>query len=266
MRRSLILAGSFFFVPIIVQAQGHGGAGMPAMGHATAMAPRSMSVAHAGPPAAGHVSGGARIVPRTGLSRVRATGAPVRGIRRGPNPHPGAPVNRQLSMDTGGAPGLGFDSFHFAVTHQNRGNRFDRDRRRHRNDFGAFFPFFDGGFFLPSSPLDAEDGYGEGPQEEAYAEDAPQGPQYPPYPQYRGPEPPAASREVIPEPSRQTEEYVFVRRDGTVFFAVAYAWDSGTLRYVTTEGLRRSVGRDALDLDATQKFNEQRGMNFHSPA
>jgi hypothetical protein len=53
-----------------------------------------------------------------------------------------------------------------------------------------------------------------------------------------------------------------VRRDGTVFFAVAYAWENGTLRYVTSEGLRRSVAHETLDLSATQQFNEQRGLNF----
>jgi hypothetical protein len=30
--------------------------------------------------------------------------------------------------------------------------------------------------------------------------------------------------------------------------------------------MRRSVSRDALDLNATQQFNEQRGMTFRSPA
>jgi predicted Zn-dependent protease len=64
---------------------------------------------------------------------------------------------------------------------------------------------------------------------------------------------------------RETSEYVFVRRDGTVFFAVAYAWENGTLRYVTSEGLRRSATRDSLDLNATQQFNEQRGLNFRLP-
>jgi hypothetical protein len=34
---------------------------------------------------------------------------------------------------------------------------------------------------------------------------------------------------------------------------------------VTQEGFRRSVPRDALDLDATQQFNEQRGLNFRIP-
>jgi hypothetical protein len=62
------------------------------------------------------------------------------------------------------------------------------------------------------------------------------------------------------------EPYVFVKRDGTVFFAVAYSWEKGTLRYITNEGLRRVVTQDALDLDATRQFNEQRGLNFRSPA
>jgi hypothetical protein len=61
------------------------------------------------------------------------------------------------------------------------------------------------------------------------------------------------------------DEFVFVRRDGTVFFAAAYSWENGTLRYVTSQGLRRTVKQEALDLGATQQFNEQRGLNFRSP-
>jgi hypothetical protein len=30
--------------------------------------------------------------------------------------------------------------------------------------------------------------------------------------------------------------------------------------------LRHTVTQDALDLDATRQFNEQRGLNFRSPA
>ena len=67
-------------------------------------------------------------------------------------------------------------------------------------------------------------------------------------------------------PIPDTEQYVFVRRDGTVFFAVAFAWENGTLRYVTSEGLKRNIARSALDLDATQQFNEQRGLSFRLPA
>jgi len=273
MRRSLILAGSFLLIPIIVQAQGRGGAGFSGGGHAVATAPHSVSVAHAVPAGAAHFSGGARIAPRSVSGRVGSINSSVRVIRRPNSLRPGVSANRQRSFDSTGAPRRGFDSLRTPGTRLNRGNRgdrgnrFDRDRRRNRNEFAAFFPFFDGGFFLPSSPLDAEDGSGEGQPEETADEGYPEGP--PPDARFglQGQaQPPAASRDERPEPQHPSEEYVFVRRDGTVFFAVAYAWDSGTLRYVTTEGFRRSVGSEALDLDATQKFNEQRGLNFHSPA
>jgi hypothetical protein len=59
---------------------------------------------------------------------------------------------------------------------------------------------------------------------------------------------------------------VFVRRDGTVFLAVAFSFSAGNLQYVTKEGLRRSVPANTLDLDATQQFNEQRGVTVRLPA
>jgi len=74
-----------------------------------------------------------------------------------------------------------------------------------------------------------------------------------------------SSYDVIVSPQSPSQAYVFVRRDGTVFFAVAYSWESGNLCYVTQEGMRRSVARDALDLNATQQFNEQRGLTFQIP-
>jgi hypothetical protein len=82
----------------------------------------------------------------------------------------------------------------------------------------------------------------------------------------RAPQAPGPAADEASAAPRENEGYVFVRRDGTVFFAVAYTWENGTLRYVTSEGLRRSVAREALDLNATQQFNEQRGLNFRSPA
>jgi hypothetical protein len=69
-----------------------------------------------------------------------------------------------------------------------------------------------------------------------------------------------------PEPPIDTSEYVFVRRDGGLLFAVAYSWDNGTLRYVTSDGVRKSVALESLDINATQQFNEQRGLSFRVPA
>jgi len=103
----------------------------------------------------------------------------------------------------------------------------------------------------------------EAPQEEMAESDAAEVPRRA---RVMQPAPVARQVEEASAVPRQTEEFVFVRRDGTVFFAVAYAWENGTLRYVTSEGLRRSVASETLDLNATQQFNEQRGLNFRSPA
>jgi hypothetical protein len=156
-------------------------------------------------------------------------------------------------------PGLGFDYAHVAATHPHGIHERDRNRRFS----GAFFPlFFGGGFDMPLFPDDVQ----EAPAAEPQQVDA--GPEpvqtagrpgdYEPR-QNRTPAP----TQAVAEP--EAEPYVFVRRDGTLFFATAYAWENGTLRYITAEGLRRTVTRDKLDLDATQQFNEQRGLSFRAP-
>jgi hypothetical protein len=160
-------------------------------------------------------------------------------------------------------PGLGFDAVHVAATRGNRagvGRDRDRDRGR-RNEFGVLFPFFDGGgYYVPTGPDISGDVPGDG-QAVDDAED--QGPDDRPYDRPRSVNRPPMEQ---PGPQPDVPEYVFVRRDGTVFFAVAYSWDQGSLRYISSEGTRRSVSRDTLDLKATQQFNEERGLTFRSPA
>jgi hypothetical protein len=164
-------------------------------------------------------------------------------------------------------PGLGFDAVHVAATRGNRaglGRDRDHDRGR-RNEFGVLFPFFDGGgYYVPTGPDISGDVPGDG-QGVDDAEDQGPGPDDRPYDRApRG----SANRPPVerPGPQANVPEYVFVRRDGTVFFAVAYSWDQGSLRYISSEGTRRSVSRDTLDLKATEEFNEQRGLVFRSPA
>lgn len=77
---------------------------------------------------------------------------------------------------------------------------------------------------------------------------------------------PAAVEQPAPAAAREASEFIFVRRDGGVFFAVAYAWENGVLRYVTADGVRKTARREILDLEATQQFNEQRGLVFRKPA
>ena len=171
--------------------------------------------------------------------------------------------------DFTGVPGLGFDYVHLAAVHPDQSNQ----RGRHNffpNGSVGFFPFFDSGFLLPYTPSyvagQSDDGYVAQDQPPAYTQNdvASQGSDRPD-PRY-GLQNATAPYDVVVTPPKQSEPYVFVRRDGTVFFAVAYSWQSGNLSYVTQDGFRRTVTRDALDLDATQQFNEQRGLSFQSPA
>jgi hypothetical protein len=73
-----------------------------------------------------------------------------------------------------------------------------------------------------------------------------------------------APEAAVPEP--EAPQYVFVRRDGGLLFAIGYSWDRDTLRYITGDGTKKAVSRDSLDLDATKKFNQQLGLIFSIPA
>jgi hypothetical protein len=163
-------------------------------------------------------------------------------------------------------PGLGFDFPHLAAISGNQ--------RGHGRGFEGGAPFGFSGFLLspplitedvPAADLQPADTQSYPADEQGIAEDAP--------PVQRAPRRSRASgaaeaqpQSAPPAPPRDVEQYVFVRRDGSLVFAVAYAWENGTLRYITPDGLRRSIGRDALDLNATQEFNEQRGVDFRAPA
>jgi hypothetical protein len=150
-------------------------------------------------------------------------------------------------------PGLGFDEVHLAAVCPNGVGT---------GGFGQgspfFFPFFDNGFYMPSAPVDETASDVE--QQDVADADAREARRV------RDVKPEATVVESVQTPIHDAEQYVFVRRDGTVFFAVAYAWENGTLRYVTSDGLRRNIAKTALDLEATQQFNEQRGLSFHLPA
>jgi hypothetical protein len=180
------------------------------------------------------------------------------------NPHPTNQVFAQDQQDGFGdnfypTPGLGFDMAHLAAVH---GPGAVGAGHHHRRSFGAFFPFFDGGFFLPQTVVE------EVPVEETQAAenvgvDSPEPARRERY--YRESEP-APTIQNNPAPPPENSQYVFVRRDGSVIFAVAYSFESGSLRYVTSEGQRRSLALDSLDLDATRLFFEQRGLSFRLPA
>jgi hypothetical protein len=258
-------------------AQGRGGMG--ATGGAASAGAHGSAMAAPARSAAGHMTsspGSHLAIPRSpsGQLMPRRAGTTLRATGR--NGSTSARTRQFRSTrgagldfsDESNVPGLGFDAVHVAATRGNRagvGRDRDHDRGR-RNEFGVLFPFFDGGgYYVPTGPDISGDVPGDG-QGVDDAEDQGPGPDDRPYPYDRAPgsanRPPAEQ----PGPQANVPEYVFVRRDGTVFFAVAYSWDQGSLRYISSEGTRRSVSRDTLDLKATEEFNEQRGLTFRSPA
>lgn len=172
--------------------------------------------------------------------------------------YPNAPITSYDSFDDGGypVPGLGFDYPHYAAVHPNA--------FRHHFRGGAIVPFIGGGGIYV--PLEY---YGEpAPQPEQPAEAAAEPEQaQAERPDYAaGASAPMRQRYVAASSPAPEPEYIFVRRDGTVFFAVAYSWTNGSLQYITQEGLRKIIPLATLDLDATSQFNEQRGVSFRSPA
>jgi hypothetical protein len=215
-------------------------------------------VAHAAAPGARPVSTtrtgthGTKVQAATPTTRARVANG---NVHQRPNNFVdefGAP----FSSDQINVPGLGFDYVHFAAVHPNAS--------KHHFNNGFATPFLGGGIYVPVPYY-----YPEQAAAAPVAEETP------------ATEPAAETTEesanvdtrvtpsVAPRYSQRLEpssEYVFVRRDGTVFFAVAFSFNAGNLQYVTKEGLRRSVPLNSLDADATQQFNEQRGVTVRLPA
>jgi hypothetical protein len=264
-RRFSIITMTVLLLPAFAVAQHHGGGGASA----PASLSRPATVISRAPAPSAHFSSrpqsGTQSSPRFGTPMVRARNG-VRTVHRNNNNNANFGFNG-TGTDFQDVPGLGFDYPHLAAVSGNRhshGNRFAN----------GGFPFGFSGFLLSPSVIPEEvpvpdsqpaDAQSSAVDDQEIADDA--------APVQRAPRRSRSARRIEPEadtappaPLRDEEQYVFVRRDGSLVFAVAYAWESGTLRYITPDGLRRSIGRDALDLDATQQFNEQRGIDFRAPA
>jgi hypothetical protein len=274
MRRFLIFAASLSFLPAIVFAQGRGGGGHAmgsGMAHAAMSAPAMSRSAMAVPhyamrssPSVGSHYYGSRAYPGMHYVRTRSGAIALRPIARQPGVARTPRNNRAILSED--VPGLGFDYTHLAAVHPRGSGDRDHGHRRDRGFIGGYFPFYGGYYDWPLFGDDTDD-YDAGPADEAQqmgngeSEPPQEAEAPPPYHVARNYAP--ASQPAVPQ---DTDEYVFVRRDGTLFFATAFAWENGTLRYITREGLRRTMSLDQLDLNASQKFNEQRGLNFRLPA
>lgn len=259
MRRTILAFFLVSMLPFIAQAQQHGGGAISGAHPFVAAAP--VAVAHA-TPARSAIS--ARPVVRSAPGSTRAN-AP-RGTR--PTGWNQIHTTRRSNFSTdpvfpnGGfsngdnpVPGFGFDYTHFFAVHPNAG------RHHFRRDSGFVIPFIDGGFYLPV-PM-----YADQAPAAPQTEDSEAGNQPAPSEQNSARDNDRYFRDRMrsePLPPEQPE-YVFVRQDGSLIFAVAYSLINDRLQYVTAEGLRRTIPLNTLDFAATQQFNEQRGVSIRLP-
>lgn len=145
-------------------------------------------------------------------------------------------------------------------------------RDHHFRDGGVILPWGDfGGFYVPLEYNDSYADQGAPPAgENAAIDNGPASPdQYPnpyddPRNQQLAAEQPTAPPAYYP-PSEPVYDFVFVKRDGTKVFAVAYSITKDKIQYVTKEGLRRTLPLENLDFDATEKSNEERGNTVNLP-
>ena len=77
--------------------------------------------------------------------------------------------------------------------------------------------------------------------------------------------PAQASPAAPPEPPRDVGEFVLVRMDGSLVFAVAFSASRERIVYITREGLRRSFPLAELDIEATLQMNDARGATLRLP-
>ncbi len=78
--------------------------------------------------------------------------------------------------------------------------------------------------------------------------------------------PPVEAGPAPPQPDPpQLPEFVLLRRDGGLIFAVAFSAVRERLVYITADGFRRSMSLSDLDFEATLQMNEQRGTSLRLP-
>jgi hypothetical protein len=116
-----------------------------------------------------------------------------------------------------------------------------------------YSPYVDYSYDQPQPPYDY------------YYQQPPPAPRTAPQPPRFAPsEPSSASAEPQPPPP-ELGQFILVRLDGQVVFAVAFTTVNGRVTYVTREGLRRSFPVAELDKDATRQMNDANGTSVSLP-
>lgn len=186
--------------------------------------------------------------------------------------HPDFPIVRCATVGNGdGVPGLGFDFPHLAAISQ-----------------PCNLPIFShGGFDLSNSLSPILFGGYPGYSDSTESSDSPPQAQQQPQQQpqiivIQLPAPVAVTQSASPAPQEPMDApaalaspsspadaadsaepdlspFVLVKRDGKVVFASAFSISGSLLRYITPEGIRRTVFLSDLDAEATRRMNEENG-------
>jgi hypothetical protein len=160
-------------------------------------------------------------------------------------------------------PGLGFDYPHLAAISGNSGGvtSFETGFRGSEGE-GFITPVFLGGYPYEYPPAPQE------PQVIVIQQPSPVIVVQQPAPISPAPATPSKDNAVPPPPAANTapvqdvSAFVLIRRDGKLLFASAYSVIGKNLRYITPEGIRRTLPLAELDADATRQMNEARGTTF----
>ena len=163
---------------------------------------------------------------------------------------------------TNGVPGLGFDYPHLAAVSGGLNNS-SRNHFGHGRNFGqgSYVPILFGGYPYYYDSMDYDQSQQqEQPQPQVVVVQQPVPAGTAQQDAYSGNDStPVSSLTTSAAPVRDVGEFILVRRDGRVLFASAFSVVGAQLRYVTPEGIRRTVSMTDMDADATQEMNEARG-------
>lgn len=172
-----------------------------------------------------------------------------------------------LIADQVSVPGLGFDYAHLAAVSGGLGFNTPSTRvGRHFHGSGFITPVFFGGYPYYPDEADYLPPQQQQPQVIVIQQPVPMTVMQQAAPSASGDSvnnnaastPPS----IAPSPVRDVGEFVLERRDGKILFATVYSIVGSDLRYVTPEGIRRTIPMAELDADATRAMNEARGTTL----
>ena len=253
MSRSSHFAGALVLALLVcsgAEAQMRGGGA-----HAGAMPARSMA------PMRMTVSGRAPAISAAPFATGVQTNRRITVIRQSPNGR----------MRSSNAPFTSFANFDYAHPaaingnfHNSASSGFERGgHRRYNSSFTPIFfggyPYYFGGYPYYSDFMDSSEYEQQQPQDIVGQQPAPGAAEQESSDFQNG----AGATPATPSaPVRDVGEFILVRRDGRILFAAAYSVIGTQLRYVTPEGIRRTLPLDELDANATQEMNEARGTTL----